>query len=181
MTYVGGIEALHSFTRPGETEPAITLGKGLFRLLEITGLGSIGEVELNSDARVGAIGENIRPSDERGKSLAYVGRIMATSLLELREAEAELRGALAGWRREGRIDIAPHPDNVELAGQAPKFYEAKVVSCDVIDKQATKSWNRNFVIGLRMGDPRVFEEGDEAYAAEITETTVSGEGQEEFT
>jgi hypothetical protein len=157
MTYIGGIEALHGWRPPGASEPAVTLGEGPYRIIEITGLSSLGDSEDNRDLLVGAVGERARPSERRGKTVAYVGRIEAETLLELREAEAALRAAFADETAEGRMDLAAHPDNVELAGQTPKFYEARALNCDIPDVQATKRFWRPFVIGLRAGDPRVWD------------------------
>jgi hypothetical protein len=157
MTWIGGIEALHSFTPPGASEPAITLGQGAYRITGIQGLSSLGESEANSDARVGGVGEVARLSQRRGRTVAYEGRIIASSLLELRNAEFELREAFDDDSGEGRMEIAAHPDNAELAGEPPKYYEARALSCDISDQQTSKSFTRSFVIGLRMGTPRVYD------------------------
>lgn len=164
MTYIPGIEGLHSWTPPGAIEPAVTIGEGVYKLRGISGLGSLGDPEENAAAIVGGIGENLYPDDRRGKTVAYEGRIDADSLLELREAEATLRAAFANRRGLGRMDLVAHPDNVELAGQSPKFFEAQAMNCDIADQQATKRWSRNFVIGVRLGDPRIFEGADAATA-----------------
>ncbi len=169
MTYIPGIEGLHSWTPPGAAKPAVTLGEGVYKLRGIVGLGSLGDIEENADAIVGGIGENQHPDERRGKTVVYEGRIDADSLLELREAETALRAAFADRSALGHMDLAAHPDNVELAGQTPKFFEAKAMNCDVADQQASKRWSRNFVIGFRLGDPRVFDGESAVHTVETAE------------
>lgn len=180
MTYIGGIEALHSWTPPGASEPAVVLGeitdvKGLplfprFKLTRITGLTSLGESEDNRDKRVRSIGEIARLSKRRGRSIVYEGEIIANGLLQLREAESMLREAFADQTSEGRMDLAAHPDNKELAGQSAKFFEARALNVDIIDAQASKRYSRPFVVGLRTSDPRVFDEASETHTVEATTT-----------
>jgi hypothetical protein len=169
VTWIGGIEALHSFTPPGASEPAITLGQAPYRLTGISGLSSLGESEANSDPIVGGIGERARLSQRRSKTVAYEGRIVASSMLELRNAESALRAAFGDDSAEGRIDITAHPDNAELAGETPKYFGARALSCDIYDSQSTKSFTRSFVVGVRAGDPRVFEEGA-VHIVDLTES-----------
>ena len=176
MTYIPGIEGLHAWTPPGASEPAVVLGEAPYLLKGIVGLESLGDSEDNSDLKVGAVGENDRRSERRGKTVVYEGRIVAdpdssTPLLDMREAAAALRAAFADLTTLGRMDMSAHPDNVELAGTTPKFLEARALNVDIPDQQATKQFERPFVIGLRMKDPRVFEEAAVVHSVETTETS----------
>jgi hypothetical protein len=173
MTWIGGIEALHSFTPPSASEPAITLGQLPYRLTGISGLSSLGESEANSDPIVGGIGERGRLSQRRSKTVAYEGRIIASSMLELRNAESALRTAFGDDSAEGRIDITAHPDNAELAGETPKFYEARALNCDIYDSQSTKSFTRSFVVGVRAGDPRVWDAEPQSVDLSISKTATA--------
>lgn len=170
MTYIPGIEGLHSWTPAGASEPALTLGEGVYRIIGIIGLESLGDTEENADALVGAPGERQRPDQRRGKTVVYEGRIEAETKKEMREAASALRAAFADRSAPGRMDLAVHPDDEELAGVSPKFLEAKVMNCDIPDQQATKRWSRKFVIGLRAGDPRVWEESGESGEASLEAT-----------
>lgn len=175
MTYIPGIEGLHRWTPPGAGEPAVTLGEGLYRITGITGLSSLGDSEDNRDLRVGGVGEVARLSERRGKTVVYEGKIKAGSLLELREAETALRAAFADQSAEGRMDLSAHPDNTELEGQTAKFLEARALNCDIIDQQTSKKWERPFVIGLRMSDPRVFDEQEEAHSVTLSKMNAAVE------
>lgn len=164
-----GIEARHAWTPPGASEPAITLNRikddagapvwPRYRVRRISGLMGLGEPEDQRDRPVGRLGEIVRRSNRRGKTAVFEGAIQARTLLELREAEADLRAAFNDLEGEGRMDVTPHPDNAALAAVPPVFYEARALTCDIIDVQGGRTWERLFVVGLRLGDPRYFSEG----------------------
>lgn len=195
---IAGIEGLHAWTPPGASEPAVILGQRTegawpsgsgsgsgedgeaevwprFKLIDIGGLDSLGDHEDNKDKRVGGIGTIPRRSMPGEKSVTYQGIIEARTLRELRSGTAALRAAFADRNNEGRMDVRWHPENAEFAGDPPKFYEARALLCEIPDKQVGKRFNRAFVIGLRMGDPRYFDEETEVYEVEISETTTPEE------
>jgi hypothetical protein len=177
---IAGIEGHHAWTPPGASEPAIVLGRTHddagelvwphFKLLRVTGLGSTGEPEDNRDRPPGRGGETARLSRRRGKSVVYEGEVKARTLLELREAEATFRAAFDGLETEGRMDAYWHPLLAEFEEAPAKFYEARALTADIVDVQATTRWDRPFVVGLRMGDRRYFDEAGEMHAVEVKET-----------
>lgn len=177
---IWGIEGIHAWTPPGASEPAIELGRvkddlGVlvwprYKLRVVSGLMSLGDPEDNRDAPVGRIGEISRLAYRRGKTVVYEGTIKARTLLELREAEADLRAAFADQSAEGRMDVSPHPLDTQWTGVPAKFYEARAMTCEIPDNQSTQTWDRNFVVAVRMSDPRYFDEETEVHKATITET-----------
>jgi hypothetical protein len=170
VTWIGGLEALFSWSPPGAPEPVITLGGSPYRLTGITGLSSLGDSEANADPRVGSVGETPRLSQRRGRTVVYEGRIIASGLLELREAETALREAFDDQSVEGHMQVAAHPDNVELADQSAKYFNARALNVDIIDQQATRTWTRNFVVGLRLSDPRLYDVEEERHELSIVNT-----------
>lgn len=180
---IAKIEGIHAWTPPGASEAAIELGRThdddgdaiwpRFKLLRITGLGSVGEPEDNRDRPVGRGNEIARLSKRRGKTVVYEGRVEARSLLELREAEALFSAAFDGEDTEGRMDVSWHPLLTDFAAVPTKFYDARALTADIIDVQGTVThWNRPFVVGLRMGDRRYFSEEKSAIASIVKTATV---------
>ena len=179
---IPGLEGRFAWTPAGEEEPAVTLGllrddEGRevwprYRIRNIGGLMGGGDPEDNRDAPPGRLGEIARLSQRRGKSVTFSGAIQARTLLELREAEADLRAAFAAMT-EGRMDATWHPSNTEFDAVPPKFFEARALTCEVVDVQEAQGWERAFVIGLRMGDPRYFDEETERHEVSIRETNTA--------
>lgn len=177
------IEGIHAWTPPGASEPAIELGRThddtgdpvwpRFKLTRVTGLGSTGEPEDNRDRPVGRGNETARLSQRRGKTVVYEGEVEARSLLELREAEALFGAAFDDLQREGRMDASWHPLLAAFAAVPAKFFEARAMTADIIDMQTTTQWDRPFVVGLRMGDRRYFDEETEKHAVSITKTNTA--------
>lgn len=175
-----GKEGRHAWTPPGAEEPAVTLGlrrddEGkevwpYFHIRRITGTRSAGEAEDNASARVGGLGLDPERSERRGKIVAYEGTIKARTLRDLREAEDTLQAAFADITELGRMDCTWHPDNEEFADAPAVFYEAKCLTCDIPDDQATRGYEREFVVGLHQYDPRHFDEETEAHEVEVSET-----------
>lgn len=180
-----GQEGRHAWTPPGAEEPAVTLGlrrddEGnpvwpYFQIRRITGTRSAGEAEDNASARVGGLGLNPERSERRGKTVVYECTIKARTLRELREAEDTLQAAFADISEVGRMDCTWHPENAEFASAPPVFFEAKCLTCDIPDDQATKGWDRLFVVAFHQYDPRHFDEETEAHEVEISETNVAVE------
>lgn len=164
---IGGKEAIHAWTPPGADEPAIELNRvkddaGVavwprIRITEIDGLMSSGDPQDVRDLPVGRSAEIARKSLRRGKSPIYTCRIEARSLLELRTFEEEIRTAFQDQIGEGRMDVFWHPLNNEFADAPSVFYEARVLACNILDRQAGGTWYRNLVIGFRQSDARHFE------------------------
>lgn len=176
---IRGLEARHLWTPPGAAEPAIVLNEVVddagapvfprFKLEEIGGLMSLGEVEEANDPKVGADGENPRLARRRGKSPSYAGLVQARSADSLREAEAELRAALEDVSAEGRMDVTLHPLHPKYATEEPKFYLARALGADIGDAQGepnvtTFGYERGFVVAFRMSDPHYFDAEGGEYA-----------------
>lgn len=177
---IAKIEGIHAWTPPGAVEAAIEMGRTRtdlgapvwprFKLERITGLGSMGEPEDNRDRPVGRGNEIARLSKRRGKTVVYEGTLQARSLLELREAEVLFAAAFDDEDTEGRMDVSWHPLLTAFAAVPAKFYEARAMTADIIDTQSTTQWDRPFVVGLRMGDRRYFDEESEVREVKLSET-----------
>lgn len=177
---IWGIEGHHAWTPPGEDRAAIELGRLFddrgdavwphFKLRRVGGLMSLGDPEDNRDIPVGRIGELTRLANRRGKTVTYEGDIIARTLIELRTGEATLRAAFAEQSTEGRMDVSPHVLNTAFRDVPPKFFTARALIAEVIDEQGSSRWSRPFVVGLRMGDPRYFDEETESYSLTIAAT-----------
>lgn len=177
---IPGKEGRHAWTPPGAAEPAVTLGLRTddegnrvwpyFHIRRISGLRSAGEPEDNASARVGAAGLNPERSERRGKTVTYECTIKARTLIELREAEDTLQAAFADITAIGRMDCTWHPDNAEFEDAPAVFYEAKCLTCEIPEEQATKHYERLFVVGLRLYDSRHFDETSETSEVELENT-----------
>ena len=184
-----GIEGIFQWTPPGDAAVAAVLNqrtKGAlgeepkvdevwpwFKVERISGLHDLGAVEDNRDARVGGIGSIARPSKMREKPATFEGTVMARTLRELREARDLLAVAFAEVVGEGRMDCSWHPDYEEFEDAPPVFFEARPVLCSVPEQQDAKNFNRRFVIGLVLGDPRHFDEASEVHTVVIKETNTA--------
>lgn len=180
---IGGLSAIHAWTPPGAIEPVIELNRikddsgdpvwPRYRVRNILGLKSLPDPEDNRDRPPGRRGERARLSGRRGKTVVYEGWIEARSLFELEEADSALRAAFAEIATEGRMDVFWHSLHTTYAAVPPKFYEARALTCDIVEVQNATTWTRPFVIGLRNGDGRYFDEESEIYEVNIalSETT----------
>lgn len=182
---IGGVEALWAWTPPGAEEAAIELGRQVdsegadvwpkYTLDSISGAHSLSEGEDNATPNVGRRGETPRLSQSRGKTVAIEGKIKARTLLELREAEAVLRETFANRRSEGRFDVTWHPLMTAFSEVPAKFFEARALSCDIVDQQDSQKWERLYVVTLRNHDGRYFDEETETYSVEIANTNEAAE------
>lgn len=144
-----------------------------YKLKSVSGLMSLGDAEDNRDLPVGRVGELARLAYRRGKTVVYEGAIKAQSLLQLREAEANLRAAFAEESGEGCMDVRPHPLDTQWVGVPEKFFEGRALTCEVVDVQNSKTWERGFVVAVRMGDPRYFQELETLGKATVANTNTS--------
>jgi hypothetical protein len=177
---IAGIEGIHAWTPPGAGAAAIELGRILddtgkpvwprYTIKQITGLRSIGDPEDNRDRPPGRAIEIARRSQRRGKTVVYEGRIKARTLIQLEEACAALSAAFDDLSAEGRMDVDWHPLYTAAAAIPAKFFEARALTCEIVDVQDADGWERSYVVGLRMGDRRYFDEATDVHKVEIKET-----------
>lgn len=174
-----GIEGVHVWFNPPDAEKGLALnhlkdddsGEPLFPRYEVEAIGGLmglGDPEDNADPKVGEDGENGRLSRRRGKTVSYTGLVIARSLRDMRVAEAQLRAAFADQSIEGRMLVMPHPDNVEFEDDPPKHYFARSIALECGDEQGPPvsrsfGYERVFVLGLRMHDPRYFDDDGGVY------------------
>ena len=64
------------------------------------------------------------------------------------------------------MDVSPHPLNEAFAEEPAKFYTARPLALDISDEQPSPfgdsmGFERVFLLALRMGDPRYFDEASE--------------------
>lgn len=179
---IPGIEGIHAWTPPGALEPAVELGRikaddgslvwPRYTITRITGLRSLGEPEDNRDRPPGRQIETPRLSQRRGKTITYEGKIKAQTLLELGEAEDALLAAFDNLATEGRMDVFWHPLLTSHADLPTVFYEARALTCDVVEVQESRYWERGYVVGLRASDRRYFDEETEVYMAAFAQTGI---------
>lgn len=131
-----------------------------YELDRIGGLHSHPEVEDNREPAFGRIGEIAYPSLPRGKTLTYEGRVVAYTLAQMRAAAAALRGSFRPVS-DGTMYVRPSP----VIGGPTWRYGARVLACDVDDEQTRgdeampSPYQREFVLSLRMADPRFSVDG----------------------
>lgn len=124
----------------------------------IIGLHSLPDSDDPREARQGSIGEDVYPGQARGKTITYNGRVMGRTLPELRRHAAAVRSALGDRRLERDFIIEPHP----TWGVVTWRYGARVLAYDADDAQdrgrtaVPTPWQREFVLTVRMSDPRFF-------------------------
>lgn len=152
----------------------------LYRLTRIQGLHARADAEDNRAALTGRLGEEIYPSQMRGKTVTYEGTIVGATLADLRRAEAQLRRATAGTY-SGYMVVEPHP----TYGAVPYAYFARCTQLDIADEvttSATSTWGphqRNFVLAFRQHDPRYYvweQRTDTANANGLVGTTITNQG-----
>jgi hypothetical protein len=133
-----------------------------------TGLHALPEADDDRAPAVGRIGEIVYPSQPRGKTITYEGRILGRTLHDLRSTSASLRTACADRSTEGVMTVRPHP----TIGGVQTYYSARVLALELDDDQSPYSpdalptpYQRGFVLTLRMSDPRHYLVGAAHYAA----------------
>jgi hypothetical protein len=177
---IAGVEGIHAWTPPGAGAVALELNRIFaddgspvwprFKVKRVIGLMGNGEPEDNRDRPPGRPIEIPRRSERRGKTVVYEGVIQARTLLQLREAESTLRAAFDDLEGEGRMNVSWHPLLEAFADVPPKYFEARSTSgVEIADVQEAEGWERSFVIGLRMGDRRYFDETSGVHTAETTD------------
>jgi hypothetical protein len=148
-----------------------------WEIKQLTGLSSKGEPEDNRDRPPGAPREIPRRSVRRGKTVVFEGILKCRDLFELREAEALFDAAFQDIEREARMDSFWHPlllaARPAFAAVPPKFWEAKPLTADIIDRQEGQEFWRPFVLGLRMSDARYFDEESESYSVNVVNTNTT--------
>jgi hypothetical protein len=146
-----------------------SLGLPRYKLDRITGLMSLPEAQDFRQPRTGRRGEESYPGAALGKTVVYEGRIQAPTLQDMRLMETELRGA---FRKRGREQV------MALARPSGPgwFYGATVAQLDIDDEQTRgpsaqpTPWQRGFLIGLRLGEPRIFMVTPQSYGPFVHNT-----------
>jgi hypothetical protein len=155
-----GLEVKHQWV--GADGAAVTLGEQAanprYKLDRITGLFGLPEADDLRAPRAGGIGEIVYPGNARGKTVTYEGRIQAQSLQQLRQMAATLRRAFAHRSWQGRMDLVP----LAAYGTDEWSFIARAVALDMDEDQDVSlrhTWGpfqRTFIIGLRLADPRFY-------------------------
>jgi hypothetical protein len=166
-----GLEARHEWENMGVVlnEPR-AWGYPRYKLRRIGGLHSSPEADDNRDDRQGQLGQRARPSLVRGKTITYEGTVEALTLPDLRAACNDLRYVFGERRWEGRMNVLPDPSAV--LGM-PMWFRARATSLEIDDEQTLDErhvpspWCRDFVLSLRMGDPRFYEWEEQTVSQDI--------------
>jgi hypothetical protein len=120
------------------------------RVRRVGGLKSLGEPEDVRESATGKRGEVPRPSRRRGKTATYEGDIIAQNLKGLRIAEDLFQSVFDDIEGEGRVDVAATP------WSPARFFRARALSCPITENDR-KNYSSDFVLTLRLSDPRVFD------------------------
>lgn len=155
-------------------------------LEDITGEHGSADAEDSRSKKLGRIGENRGPVYLGGRTLAYTGRIEATTVLNLRAAELALEAAfeerdLPGtmrlyWAWEA-IGPTPGPE-----GPGPHWYlTGRVIDYQPDEQQTTGNdaiwpYQRAFTLGIRCDDPRRYWHEAITGGPNSTSVTVSNPG-----
>lgn len=169
---VRGLGALHRWTSADGQEFVlgdVTVSPQIV-IRELDGRHSKPDSEDNRDSRVGAIGEIPRLSVLRGKTESWQGTIIADSQVELAAARDAFVNAFAD-PREGTMEIAAHPSYPD----GPFAFNARCLTADCPDvlgfgqggANDSRPWARDFVLTLRLSDPRYYEQYDRAASVTI--------------
>jgi len=145
-----------------------------------TGLHALPEADDDREPAIGRIGEVVYPSQPRGKTVTYEGRVIGRTLYELRQLSTQLRAAFADRSSEGTMVIRPHP----VIGGVSTYFRARSMALDLDDDQAPygpdvmpSAYQRAFVLSLRLSDPRHYTIGTVHGSATSTVTiTVTNGG-----
>lgn len=161
-----GLEAVHEWAHglviPGFLAGPLRLNDEKawprWRVREIGGLGSGAERSGDSDPQVGRIGNTGRPSKIAGKTVTYSGTVFGRTLAEVRQARAAGIAAFSVQTLRP-MRVIPHAD---YAGGTEHTYTATPMVVDIDEKQSSgptrqpSGFAREFVIGLRLDDPRTY-------------------------
>src|SRR5262245_23464158 len=151
----GGLECKHTVNGLILGDQAAT---PRYKLDRITGIHSLPETDDDRRPRTAFLGEVTYPSYPRGKTVVYEGRIQATTLDNMRRMANNLRAACSERSVEQQVLITPHSS----WGSDDWGYYARVLQLDLDDEQITSPYHargpyqRGFVLGLRMSDPRFY-------------------------
>lgn len=152
-----------------------------YKLDRIGGWGSLPEVSDNTFQNVGRVGESMFRFGVQGRTLTYEGRIQARTHDELLRMKMAMEAAFYGRQFDGRMVINCHPD----AGNAPWSFLARVMQLE-IDEEQTRGptaqpspHQREFILGLRLGDPRLVS-WDGAYTVPQITDPVAASGDTVF-
>lgn len=130
-----------------------------YRLIEIPGFKSLGDLEDNRDLPAGRGREIPRRALRRGKAHTYQGVIEARTQIELDVGIDAMFSACAGTG-EALIGVV----SKLTGGPAPFNYHARITALDIPESQpepssinaVTYGHQRSFSLGVRMSDSRFF-------------------------
>lgn len=164
--FVPGIEARHTW-QPADGDPFSLGGVDFvarnlwpnYRMQKIEGRHDKADLEDKRDPATARLGEIARRTLKRGKTEAWTGTVRARSLPELRAGVSALAAAFTG-DDEGEMTIhAP----ASYPGLPDFTYRARCTAFSAPDEQTrgpdaqeTGGWERDFVLTLRLSDPRYF-------------------------
>ena len=131
-----------------------------FKLDSIPGLKTLGDTDLNAEPATGHEGEITRRTLRRGKSVSYEGRVMAQTLPNVRAGVRALERAFQD-AAVGEMALSLHGD-YNPPGKTTYVYGARCSACAPADKDVLLPgdhypYQRPFVVGLRVHDPRFYE------------------------
>lgn len=150
----GGLWEVHKWNNDLELNTEIEAGEGNYLINKITGLNALADIVDNSTKRVGRPGENFNPSSPGGKTVTYDGEIRELDVPSMRLSRTSLIAAFSNTRAEGYMDLIPQ---VPVGDNSPtaRFF-GKVLQLDPPEEISSYEFKRNFLLGLRLTDPRIY-------------------------
>lgn len=159
-----GLEARHRWNNALSLNDWQDGGWPNYKLRRIRGLHDLPDSDDNRELATEAIGEVVYDSFARGKTVTYEGVIRGRTLAELRYGAQLLRNAFGpdlstGLNPERRMVVIPNA----TYGTVQHTFTAQCRLCTIEDEQAhgpsryPTPYVRQFVIDLRLSDPRIYE------------------------
>lgn len=157
-----GLEGRHQFKAGDSTSSLMMYGKrqpltSYVKIDKIAGIHALGDADDFREPSLGRTGEVVYPSAQRGKTLVYEGRVIATTLPLLRQQAAILRRVAAETREryEGSMVITDPAVGGEGYATAIRCIQLEMDDEQYLGPTRLPSpYQRKFTLGVRMHDPR---------------------------
>lgn len=171
----GGLWEVLKWNDDLELNTEVDAGEDVYWLESITpGFGSLPDRPDRTTPKVDRIGENFRPVSPSGITRVLKGEIWAHDTDSLREMRTDLATAFAPTDSYGTMDLIPQ---VPMGDTSPtaRFY-AVTLYLDIPEEITSYEFRREFTLGLRQIDPRVYYLGLQVDETSIYPLTVTNPG-----
>lgn len=154
----GGLWEVHKWNNSLELNTELTAGEDRYWVRTINGLHSLPDRADSTSPKVGRIGENLFPTSPLGKTVTYNGEIQASSTVTMRAMRTAMLAAFADTTTYGTMDLISQYEPVYPAvdnSPTARFY-ARVLQLEIAEEQTSSRFTREFLLGLRLIDPRIY-------------------------